>query len=79
MITGQHVIRVLRGLLAIIVVGMLFSQQGSAQSITFQRGEQVRIKPPTKPSDPRPSDMPLVVVAVPNDLYPSQRLHTLRQ
>ena len=67
MITGQHVIRVLRGLLAIIVVGMLFSQQGSAQSITFQRGEQVRIKPPTKPSDPRPSDMPLVVVAVPND------------
>jgi hypothetical protein len=45
----------------------LFSQQGAAQSATFQRGEQVRVKAPTKPSDPKQSDMVLTVVAIPND------------
>jgi signal peptidase I len=59
--TAQHVIRVLRGLLAVLVVGLLFSQQGSAQSVTFQRGDQVRPKPPGK------SDMALIVIAVGGD------------
>ncbi|HEV3062360.1 MAG TPA: S26 family signal peptidase [Vicinamibacterales bacterium] len=61
MITAQQVIRVLRGLLALLVVGILFSQQGSAQSVPFQRGDQVRPKAPGK------SDMPLIVVAVGGD------------
>ena len=61
MITAQPVIRVLRGLWALLVVGILFSQQASAQSAAFQRGDQVRPKAPGK------SDTPLIVVAVGGD------------
>ena len=50
-----------------MLIGTCLSQQGAAQSATFQRGEQVRIKAPTKPSDPKPSDMVLTVVAVGGD------------
>ena len=49
------------------VVGIFVGHQGAAQSFTFSRGERVRIKGPTKPSDPKPSDMPLTVVAVGGD------------
>jgi len=54
-------------LFATIAIGVFLGHRGAAQSATFQRGEHVRIKAPTTPSDPRPSDVPLVVVAVPND------------
>jgi signal peptidase I len=61
---GQRVTRTVVALVAMMVAG---SHQGAAQSAAFQRGEQVRIKAPTKPSDPKQSDMVLTVVAVPND------------
>jgi signal peptidase I len=67
MTAEQGVIRVARALVTMMVVGIGFSQPSAAQSPTFQRGEQVRIKAPTKPSDPKQSDMVLIVVAVPND------------
>src|SRR5438270_12151816 len=57
----------LRTLVAVGLSGIVFSQIGAAQSPTFRRGEQVRIHAPTKPSDPKQSDMVLTVVAVPND------------
>lgn len=53
--------------LAVVVIGISLSQQSAAQSATFQRGEQVRIKAPTRPSDPKPSDMVLTVVVVGGD------------
>jgi hypothetical protein len=33
----------------------------------FQRGEHVRVKTPSKPSDPRESNFAVTVVAIPND------------
>jgi signal peptidase I len=38
-----------------------------AQTLTFQRGDLVRIKAPATSSDPRPSAFPLRVMAVGND------------
>jgi len=66
--TKSPVIRAIPAFLAVAGIGAFLGQQGVAQSLTFQRGEQVRIKAPATSSDPKPSDMPLVVVvAVPND------------
>ncbi len=67
MTSGHQIIRASRAMLAVMVVGILFSQQGATQSTSFQRGEQVRVKAPTKPSDPQASDMALTVVAIPSD------------
>ena len=63
----QVALRTVSLFLAVGVIGIFFSQQAAAQSATFQRGEQVRIKAPTKPSDPKSSDMVLTVVAVGGD------------
>lgn len=65
--TRRPTFKVLLTLLGIVVIGIVLGDQSAAQSATFRRGEEVRIKAPTKPSDPTLSDMPLVVVAVPND------------
>jgi hypothetical protein len=68
--TEHRVIRVLRPLLATTVIALLFSQQGSAQSATFQRGDYVRMKEtPTigLPSTAAPSEIVLTVVGVGGD------------
>src|SRR5260221_794509 len=68
LMTAEHrVIGAVRLFVVATVVGVLFIQQGAAQSAGFQRGEHVRIKAPTKPSDPVRRDMVLTVVAIPND------------
>jgi len=67
MIAGQLITMAVRALIAMMAVGILSGQRGEAQSATFQRGEHVRVKASTKPSDPKPSDMVLTIVAVPND------------
>jgi hypothetical protein len=68
--TEQGVIRALRALLMTMVIGLLFSQQGAAQSATFQRGDHVwRKEVPTTglPSNFRPSEIPLTVIALGGD------------
>jgi signal peptidase I len=52
---------------ALCAAALIASATLSAQSPVFERGQQVVIKPPTKASDPKQSDMTLTVVAVPDD------------
>jgi Signal peptidase, peptidase S26 len=54
-------------LVLVAVCGVLLMAQAAAQSATFQRGDRVRVRTPTRPSDPTPADMVLTVVAGPND------------
>jgi hypothetical protein len=70
MSTEQSVIRVLRALLATMVIGLVFSPQGFAQSAPFQRGDHVRMKEQQTtglPAGANPSGMVLTVVAVGGD------------
>ena len=67
MTAGQCRVRAVQATLAVLVTGILFTQQGAAQSTAFQRGEHVRVKAPTKASEPKKSDIVVTVVAVPND------------
>jgi signal peptidase I len=51
----------------IITLAVIASATIHAQSQTFQRGEQVRVKAPTAPSHPQATPLLLKVVAVPKD------------
>jgi signal peptidase I len=51
----------------IIAVAVVASAAIQAQPQTFQRGEQVRVKPPAAPSDSRATPLVLRVIAVPGD------------
>ena len=51
----------------ILTLAVIASATAQAQSPTYQRGNEVRIKAPTNPSDPLASPLVLRVVAVPND------------
>jgi signal peptidase I len=51
-------------MLSLVVIASATIQ---AQPSTFQRGELVRVQPPTKPSERRSTPMVLKVVAIPND------------
>jgi hypothetical protein len=51
----------------IITLAVIASATIHAQSQTFQRGDQVRVKAPTAPSDPQATPLLLKVVAVPKE------------
>jgi hypothetical protein len=51
----------------ILSLAVIASVTIHAQSVTFQRGELVRVQPPITPSEPRTTPMVLRVVAIPND------------
>ena len=65
--TRRTAVKALLPLLGMIAAAIFISHPGAAQSAAFHRGEQVKIKAPINPPDPKTSGMPLVVVAVPKD------------
>jgi hypothetical protein len=67
MTAAHHCVQAVRALFIVAIVGTLLGLESAAQSVMFQRGEHVRVKAPTKPSDPKESNFAVTVVAIPND------------
>jgi Signal peptidase, peptidase S26 len=64
---ARHRVQAVRALFIVAIVGTLLGLQSAAQSVMFQRGERVRVKAPSKPSEPKESNFSVTVVAIPND------------
>lgn len=67
MIAAQHRVQAVRALFTVAMIGTLLSLETAAQPFMFQRGQHVRVKAPTTPSDPKESNFAVTVVALPND------------